>query len=64
VSVEQKVAKKWIGGIGKDAKFAENTDGWYAVFKSCPASIYLGTKEPGPALRAGDRVRITLERVS
>jgi hypothetical protein len=61
-SVHQKVARKWLGGIGKDAKFANNSEGWYATFKSCPASIYLGTKEP--ELQVGDRVRITLERRS
>jgi hypothetical protein len=60
-SVEEKCAKQWMRGVGKDAEFADKTEGWYATFKSCPASIYLGTEKP--VLSAGDRVRITLERV-
>lgn len=59
--IEQRAAKRWLGGAGKDAKFIEDTQGWYAVFESCPASMYLGSTEPG--LRAGDAVRLVLEKV-
>lgn len=60
VKVEQKISKKWLRGVGKDAEYADKTEGWYATFKSCPASMYLGVEEP--SLRAGDRVKITLEQ--
>jgi hypothetical protein len=59
--VEEKIAKQWLRGVGPEAKFADNSEGWYATFSSCPASMYLGASKPG--LRAGDRVRLTMEKV-
>jgi hypothetical protein len=59
--VEEKFAKQWVSGTGQDAVFRSDSAGWYATFTACPASMYLGTMEPG--LKAGDRVRITMERV-
>jgi hypothetical protein len=58
--IEHKVARQWISGTGADAKFEDGTIGWYVVFASCPASMYLG--EDQPDLKTGDRVRLTLER--
>ncbi len=60
IKVEERVAKKWVRGSGNDAVFEDNSEGWYAVFRSCPASMHLGTDEP--ELKAGDRVRLTLEK--
>lgn len=59
--VEQKIAKRWMRGTGDKAVFEDNTQGWWAVFESCPASMFLGTTEPG--LKAGDAVRLILEKV-
>jgi hypothetical protein len=59
--IENKVASQWLSGIGKDAKFAANSCGWYAIFESCPASVYLGEEEP--ELKAGDKVRLIVEKV-
>lgn len=59
--IEHKVAQRWLRGTGKDAVFAEDSVGYWAVFESCPASMFLGSIEPG--LRAGDSVRLTLEKV-
>lgn len=58
--VEEKIARKWVSGTGGEAVFAPDSQGWWAVFESCPASMYLGTAKPG--LAAGDRVRIVLEK--
>ncbi len=59
--IDHKVAKRWLRGTGKDAEFAEDSAGYWAAFESCPASIYLGSAAPG--LKAGDAVRLTLEKV-
>lgn len=59
--VEEKIARRWIGGAGDDAKFQDDSQGWWAVFESCPASMYLGTLRPG--LATGDSVRIILEKI-
>lgn len=59
--VEERIVQRWVSGTGKEAKFAQDSEGWYAVLGAGPGSIYLGTTEPG--LKAGDRVRLTLERV-
>lgn len=58
--VENRIARQWIGGLGEHAKFREDSQGWWAVFESCPVSMYLGTEKPG--LEASDLVRLTLER--
>lgn len=60
-SVEHKFVKQWLRGTGNDAVFKEQSIGYYVVFTSCPASMYLGDSEP--SLRAGDRVRLTIEKV-
>lgn len=59
--VKEKVARKWIRGSGNDAVFEDDSEGWYAVFRSCPASVHLGPELPD--LKAGDRVRLTLEKM-
>jgi hypothetical protein len=59
--IEEKIARQWVSGTGQDAVFRDASEGWWAIFRSCPASMYLGTTKPG--LRAGNRVRITLEKV-
>jgi hypothetical protein len=59
--VEEKIARQWIRGSGPKAEFREGSEGWWAIFESCPASMYLGTTRP--ELKAGDAVRITLEKV-
>lgn len=59
--IDHKVARRWLRGTGNDAEFEEDSAGYWVVFESCPASIYLGTAVP--KLAAGDAVRLTLEKV-
>jgi hypothetical protein len=58
--IEHKFVKRWVRGTGQDAEFTDDSIGYYVHFKSFPASLYLG--EAMPVLRAGDQVKITLER--
>lgn len=57
--IEHKAASRWVSGTGADAVFAQDSAGWYAVFESFPASIYLGEDEP--ALQVGP-VRMIIEQ--
>ncbi len=59
-SVKLKMARQWLRGVGKDAEFQENTAGWYITLDGS-LSLYIGEEEP--KLRAGDRVKVTVEKV-
>lgn len=59
--IENRTAKRWLSGVGPDTKFAEDSVGWYALFVEDPTALYLGMGEPG--LAAGDRVRLTAEKI-
>lgn len=59
--IEHRVVKRWLSGTGPDAKFAEDSLGWYALFKEDPVAMYLGTIEPD--MKEGDRFRVTAEKV-
>jgi hypothetical protein len=58
--IEHKFVRQWLSGLGDKAKFRDDSVGYYAIFESCPASMYLGPDEPG--LKEGDQVRVTIER--
>lgn len=57
--IEHKAASRWVSGTGSDAVFEQDSTGWYGVFESCPASIYLGEDEP--SLKIGP-VRMIIEQ--
>lgn len=59
--VEERFEKKHVSGMGDKAVMRDETIGWYATFREDPVAVFLGYTEP--ALRAGDRVRLTLEKV-
>ncbi len=59
-SVEHKIVRQWTGGIGKDAEFEDDSIGWWAVLGDSRIAFHLGTKEP--ALKKGDRIRLTIEK--
>lgn len=61
VSVQERIARRWVRGAGKDAEFVEDSEGFYAKFAEWPASIYLGQTNPG--IEVGDRVKFSLEKV-
>jgi hypothetical protein len=61
-AVEHRLARQWKRGLGKDAEFSENSEGWYAMLNEFPGSVFLGDEDVD--WRAGDRLRITVERES
>lgn len=52
---------KYISGVAKEAKFETTTQGWYMTLQGSRESLFLGTEKP--ILQAGDRVKITFEKV-
>lgn len=60
--VEERAAKRWVRGVGKDAEFAEDSEGWYVVLDSWPAALHFGKHRPD--ISSGDRVKITVEAVA
>ncbi len=59
--VEEKVARRWAKGCGKDAEFIDDSQGWWLRLESLPASIYIGHDKP--ELREGDRVSLKVEKI-
>lgn len=59
--LEHRIVKRWIGGTGPEARFQEDSQGWYALFKEDPVALYLGMTETG--LAEGDKMRLTAEKV-
>lgn len=50
-----------LEGTGKEAKFTNNSLGWYVLFEGSGECLYFG--ETKPELDAGDKVKITFERI-
>lgn len=59
--VEERYYKSHVSGVGKDAEMKDVSLGWYATFVEDPVAAYLGLTETG--LSAGDKVKLTLEKV-
>ncbi len=59
--VDHRFVNQWTGGVGEDATFRKDSAGYYVVLDEGLAAIYVGEDEP--TLAAGDRVRLTLEKV-
>ena len=60
-TVEERHVREHVSGHGPNAVTRDKSIGWYATFVEEPSAVYLGTTETG--LSAGDRVKLTLERV-
>jgi len=59
VAVEQIIGKKWLSGVGKDAKFYDVTEGWrvrFSVFGGAFAIMF----DEEPSIRPGP-ITLTIE---
>lgn len=50
-----------LEGTGKDARFKNDSLGWYVLFEGSGECLYFG--ETRPELNVGDKVKITFERI-
>jgi len=61
LSVREEFRKTYVSGFGESAKFNERSLGWYAHLEGSYESLHLGSERP--EIHAGDRVKITVEKV-
>lgn len=59
--VEEGKERKYLEGIGPDAKFTEVSLGWFVTFEGSYESLFFGDTKP--ELEKGDKVKITFERI-
>lgn len=59
--ISEKFHEKHISGFGKDAKFKSVSDGWFIRLTGTNESFFISETEPD--WKAGDKVKITLEKV-
>lgn len=62
LSVEESFTPAYVigSGIGKDAKFVNQSQGWFIFLEGSYEALYLGKEKPG--IEPGDVVKITLEK--
>jgi len=61
-SIEERWTKRHIGGIGDKAVFIDVSTGWFVSLEEWKnSSIFLGGEKPD--LSAGDKVRVSIERL-
>lgn len=58
--VEERAARKWVRGVGKDAEFKDKSEGWYVTFEDWPAAAHVGMNQPD--VKPGDRVKFSMEK--
>lgn len=61
VRVYERTKEVYLGGIGKEAVFREESLGWFVHLFGSDESIFLGTEKPD--FEAGDKIKITFEKV-
>lgn len=59
--VEERYVRLYLGGAGAEADFEDRRLGWFAVFSEPQLAFKIGDSRP--QLEAGDRVRLTIERL-
>jgi hypothetical protein len=62
LSVRKEMRKIYLSGFGEEAKFREQSLGWYMHLEGSYESLHLGFEKP--EIHAGDRVKITVEKVN
>jgi len=60
MSIEKRINKVWVKGIGEEAVFKDKDCGWFILLRGSYEALHVGYEEP--MWRVGDHVKITLER--
>ena len=61
LTVKEHFRDRWKSGIGHDYITESISLGWFIHFEGSFESLHIGTEEP--ALKKGDRIKITLEKI-
>lgn len=56
--VEEKFIKRWLGGTGNEAKFANEPRGWFIRLEDSYESFYAGKTKPKAAV--GDEATVEI----
>lgn len=59
--VEERFKKIHTGGVGKEATFRDESQGWWLVTESGP-SLYLGVDAGG--FKEGDTIKLSISKVT
>ncbi len=62
VNVEEQKVPCYVSGIGAGATFIEKSLGWFVYLKGSHEALGLGAERP--TLAKGDKVKITVEKVT
>lgn len=60
VKVEHVMKEVYYSGIGDEAKFTKEDQGWFILLDGSHEALHVGFDEP--RFKVGDRVKVTLER--
>ena len=58
IAVEEKYLKRWLGGVGLEAKFADEPRGWYIGLEGSYEFLYAGGNKPN--VKVGDIATIRI----
>jgi hypothetical protein len=58
MAVWEAKAQVWVGGVGPEAKFAEQSQGWFVLFSGSYEALYAGPTKP--TITVGDEVEILI----
>jgi hypothetical protein len=58
-SVEEKFTKIWVSGFGSDAKFEDQSSGWYICLVGSHEALFAGFDKP--PVKVGEYARVTIE---
>lgn len=62
IATFEKLQPIWLGGVGDNAKFEDKPLGWFVHLQGSFEALHVGMEEP--TLKPGDKVKITLEKVT
>jgi hypothetical protein len=60
--IEERFVRRWVKGVGNEAVFSKDSEGWYVVFAEWAAAAHVGKDKPD--FEPGDCVKMTMEKVS
>lgn len=61
INKEERFERRWVEGIGKDAKFIDAPLGWYIHFEGSFESLCFGMNEP--RFEIGEMIKINFEHI-
>lgn len=61
VRLEEKFVKAYVDGVGEEARFIDQSCGWFASFEGSYEALHFGDTKP--TFDVGNLVKITFEKI-